>query len=344
MDDPADVTDPGSEDGDSFFGFDSDESCTSIRDHMRRRWRLPEAEHKPKAPFELSPGVIRETDDYKLAIVRMQDIPDVIKDQRRMLQDFYTAWKKHKFRFRKESEDAGTSKVFNFWKNRTLTEMGLENCEILPSLIDDFTSLYSQLSNAFLLFANAYSKHAPTCYKMAEFCFKMATLASRILTALWKLVHGFTLSSKANAIKKTEFPVTNILLSFYGVFLCFLNLYTEYVKYVTTKKSFEQDEEFQIGYEQRPIETQISAFTSVVDVDSEKLGKIIQEIVKFVERPTDPPKQEEVAAQDASEEGMEVGEYDEHDPLSRVLTYVAVFVDDMRSLCHQLNSFLIRES
>jgi hypothetical protein len=279
---------------------------------------------------------VPKTEENKLTSIRAQDIPDEIKRQRRLLQDFYTAWKKEKLGPSEETEDAGTS----FLKIPTPTEIGLEKCEKLHSTADNLTSVFCQLSNAFLLFSNAYPKHAPTCYKLAEFCFKMATFSSRIISALWKLLHGFTLSSMGTAIKKIEFPLSNMLLTFHVLLLCFLNLYSEYVKYVTNKKSFERDEEFQIGYEQPPMESQISTFTSVVEVDSKKLGDIIVQIRNLVERQTDPPEQEEVSGHGASD----VGKSDEPNTLSNVLLYISLFVEDVGGLCRHVNGFLIRES
>jgi hypothetical protein len=273
-----------------------------------------------------------------LAVIRFRAIPDDIKRQRSLLQDFYTTWKKEKFRSSKETEDEGTSVEGSIRKTPPQTEIGLKNCERITSSSDDLISAFSQLSNAFLLFANAYPKHAPTCYKMAESSFNMAILVSKVLSALWKLNHGFTLSSMETAIEKLETPITHILLAFNNASMCYHHLYTKFVKYVTSKKTFDPDEEFQIGYEQPPIEAQILAFTSAVDVSSVKLGEVIVQIRKLLERPTDLLKQEEVPGQGMKEEESKI-----QNTLHKVRIYIAAFAQNTRYLCHDITAVPILE-
>jgi hypothetical protein len=346
VDDPADLTDPISDDEDLYFDWDHDhrhhwKSRFHKAGHKPEGWRFRKAVHEPKYLLDMSREEMGEftrgpkTDEFKLATIRSQDIPGDVKRQRMMLQDFYTAWKKHKFGPSEESEDEETF----IFKIPTRRVVGLAQCKRFPSSIDHLTSAFSLLSNAFLLFANAYPKHAPTCYKMAESSFKMATLASQVLSPLWKLNHGFTLSSMETAIKKLDFPITRILLVFNNACLSFQYLYTVYVKHVTSKKAFERDEEFQIGYEQPPIEAQILAFTSAVDVSSVKLGEVIVQIRKLLERTTDLLKQEEVPGQ-----RMEEGKSDEANTLTDVLDHISAITGHMNTMCKHLNNYKIQDS
>jgi hypothetical protein len=340
---PADVTESDSEDE------DSDNSYVSFDTHIRR-CRIQARGYEQYLRDELFRDLdkdirLAETDaEFRLAVIRVQDIPDDIKRQRRLLQEFYTAWKKQKFGASEEPEDESTSAADIFLKMPSPTEIGLKKCEELPSTTDNLITIFSQLSNAFLLFANAYPKYAPTCYKMAEFCFKMAAFTSRILSALWKLMHGLTLSSMETAIDTIESPLSFLSLSLHTVFLCFHHLYSVYVNHVTKEKTFERDEEFQMGYEQPPMESQISAFISVADVSSEKLGEIITQIPKLLESPTDPPKQEEVSGNGASEEGKIVGVSVQPDTLSDVVLNIEEFKESMGYLCDYINKFRIWES
>jgi hypothetical protein len=283
-------------------------------------------------------------EEIKCASIRAQDIPVDIKRQRMLLQDFYTAWKKHKLGSSEETKHRATSTTHVFLKRRTPTEIGLQNCEKLISSSDNLTSSFSQLSNAFLLFANAYPRHAPKCYKLAEFCFEMAAFSSRALSALWKVTHGFTLSSVETAIDKLDFPITNMLLSFHAVFLSFHHLYSEYVKHVAKMKAFERDEEFQIGYEQPPMESQILAFSSLMEVSEDKLKAIILRTRRLLQRPSDPPKQEEVSEEGGSKQAKEAQESDEPDPVSEVLLHISVFLEDLKALCRSINAYTILDS
>jgi hypothetical protein len=363
---PADVTEPDSEDGESSSASDSDYSYMS-RDTCERKYKLLAArnERKYKLLAARNNAQFRYTASYrdlrermrrsetdtesKLGNIRSQDVPECIKHQRHQLQEFYTAWKKYKFGPSEKSEEAGTSASATDLKMHYLTKIGLRKCEELPSTTDFLTTILCQVSNAFLLFANAYPKHAPACYKMAELCFEMATFTSRVLSALWKLIHGFTLSSMESAINEIESRLDFIIMTFYNVFFCFQYLYSLYVNDVTKKKSFERDEEFQIGYEQPPTESQISAFIRVADVDTKKLGEIILQIRKLVEPPID-PKEKEVSghgATDPSEQEkvsgllMEVEESGQPNTLSDVVLYIEELQEHMGTVCSLINVFRI---
>jgi hypothetical protein len=171
----------------------------------------------------------------------------------------------------------------------------------------------------------------------------MAAFASRILTALWKVTHGFTLSSEESAIKKLEFPLTNILLSFHTIFLLFHDLYCRYVTHVTNKKSFEQDEEFQIGYEQPPMESQIMAFGSVMEIAEDKCYKILPQMKNFAERSWATSQEEAASGQGGSEPAKEVRHSDQPNTVHDVLLYITIFVQDMRALCHRINTYFVRD-
>jgi hypothetical protein len=266
----------------------------------------------------------------------LQDIPDDITCQRRLLQDFYTAWKKHKFGPSEESGDAGTSAAATDLKMPTPIKTGLANCEKLIAASDNVTSSFSQLSSGFLLFATAYPKHAPTCYKMAEFCFKMANIASQTLFASWKLTHGVTLSSMETAIGELDSILTDLTPMFLKVYLQFENVYSEYVNYVTTEKAFERDEEFQIEYKQPPMESQLSTFLSVTHPDLKMVMNIAGQMRRIVHRISDPPEQK-VSKDGSSEQKMEVEESDQPHTLEHVREIVSTLEEDVEAMCHHLS-------
>jgi hypothetical protein len=174
---------------------------------------------------------------------------------------------------------------------------------------------------------------------MAELSFKMATLASQLLSALWKLNHGFTLSSMETAIQELNSPLTFLLLRYNIACMTFQYLYTIFVKHVTSKKAFERDEEFQIGYEQPPIEAQILKFTKAVDVNSVKLGEVIVQIRKLVERPTDLLKQEEDPGQT-----IEEGKSDEPNTLTNALVHISDFMQGLSTICRHIKDYQIQDS
>jgi hypothetical protein len=351
---PADVTEPGSagdhkhpitEGEDSSSHSDSNETYIS----RKRIQRFLEEPPIVVPPTRVSLGKLYEdierSEPKKIKIEGFpaQDIPDDITCQRRQLQEFYTAWKKHKFGPSEESEDAGTSgtsATATDLKMPTPIETGLRNCEKLPSASDNSTSSFSQLSINFLLFANAYPKHAPTCYEMAEYCFKMATIASRVLSASWKLTHGFTLSSVETAIGEINLILINLTPTFLKVYLQLENLYLEYVKYVMNNETFERDEEFQMGHKQPPMESQISAFMRVAETNLETVLEVLAQMRKFVYRLRDPPKKGEVSRV----QRMEVEEPDQPHTLKHVREYVLTLEEDLRSVCSVLNDFRILAS
>jgi hypothetical protein len=261
-----------------------------------------------------------------------QDIPDGIQYQRSMLQDFYTKWKKNKFGPSEESEDAAPTAL----KMPTPIKIGLANCDKLLSASDNVTSSFSQVSTGFLLFANAYPKHASTCYKLAEFSFKMATIASRILSASWKLTHGFTLSSTETAIGEIDSILNDLTPTFLKVYLQLDNLYSEYVNCVTTEKAFERDVQFQIGYKPPPMESQVSAFVSVAEENLDRVLEISGGMQRIIERLPDPPEQGQVP-----EQRMEVAESDRPHTLQNVRESVDTLEEDMRAMCRHLSVFRV---
>jgi hypothetical protein len=276
-----------------------------------------------------------KTKKKKAASVRAQDIPDDVKRQRNLLNDFYTAWKKNKFGPTEEAEDAGTSTApaAPSW-----IERGIENCKELSSVADDTTSQYSQLSTAFLVFANAYPKHAPTCYALAESCFTMATVSSRLLSASWKLTHGFTLSLKKSSFDEIEFPLRKLMLVFQTLFLSYHELYSKLVDHVTVNMTFERDEEFQLGYEQPPTESQISAFVDAFGVAADVLKKISEEMRQLAQPEPDRPKQEAVSVPSGSEQAMEVAESQR---ISDIKDRISLVVKEMSSVSQHLQTLEI---
>jgi hypothetical protein len=272
-----------------------------------------------------------------------QDIPDDIQSQRKMLQDFYTMWQKHKFGPSEESGDAATSTPATSLKLPIPIKTGLRNCDKLVSDSDTVTTSFSQLSANFLLFANAYPNLAPTCYKMAEYCFKMADIASRVLSASWKLTHGVTLSSMETAIAEVDSILTDVTATFLKVYLQLENLYSEYVNYVTTEKAFERDPQFQEGYEYPPMETQISPFISMSSANVNKVFEIADAIATIGLKP-DPPEERQDSARDSSEQRMEVEEREQPRTLQHVREFVITFQEDMRSMCHHLSTFRVQVS
>jgi hypothetical protein len=273
-----------------------------------------------------------------------QDIPDDIKYQRSLLQDFYTAWKNDKFGLSEETEDGGTSATATALKMPTPIDTGLKSCEKLLSASDNITSSFSELTTSFLLFANAYPKHAPTCYKFAGCCFEMATIASQTLSASWKLTHGFTLSSLETAIDKMDSDVNKLILACHKVYLEFHNLYSKFVNHVTTKNAFELDEEFQIGYEQPPMESQVKVFSNVIEDNRDKISEIPSKMRKLAERLADPPQQEQLSGHGVSEQMTELGISDQANTLGDVHGFFLMFAEDMQNLCDNLSSFKVQDS
>jgi hypothetical protein len=348
---PADVTEPGSardhkrtftEVEDSSSGSDSDET------NLSRMRSFSERGDSVGPHVSFLAGMREETEQSKPKKIKIagfpeQDIPDDIQSQRKMLQDFYTKWQKHKFGPSEESEDADTSTAATSLKLPIPIKTGLRNCDKLVTASDTVTSSFSQLSSKFLLFANAYPKLAPTCYKMAEYCFKMADIASRVLSASWKLNHGVTLSSMETAIGEVDSILTDLTPTFLKVYLQLENLYSEYVNYVTTEKAFERDPQFQEGYEYPPMETQISPFISVSSASVKKVLEIAEAITTIDHKP-DPPEERQDSAQDSSEQRMEVEEPEQPSTLQRVREFVITFEEDMRSMCHHLSTFRVQVS
>jgi hypothetical protein len=170
----------------------------------------------------------------------------------------------------------------------------------------------------------------------------MATLASRILTASWKLTHGFTLSMET-AIGEINIILTNLTLTFLKVYLQLENIYSEYVNYVTNQKAFERDVEFQIGYEQPPIESQISEFVTMAEVNEDKVLDISGAVQRMVQRLPDPPEEGQDTEHGSSEQEMEV-ESDQPHTLKDVHKYVVTFEKDLLVVLRHLSYFQVPRS
>jgi hypothetical protein len=94
------------------------------------------------------------------------------------------------------------------------------------------------------------------------------------------------------------------------------------------------------------MESQILAFTSAMEVNEDKLNAIILRtgVGGLLQRPSDPPKQEEVSEEGGSKQAKEVRESEEPDPVSDVLLHISVFVEDLKALCCSINNYTILDS
>jgi hypothetical protein len=347
----ADVTEPGSagdrkrritegRDSSSESHSDSDESYMSDTAGRRFPESGPIADPNTTDVFlsRISEAAKLSTSKKsKFLTIPFQDIPDDIKHQRSQLQDFYTAWKEDKFESSEETEDAATSVKSASLKIPAAINTGLKNCEKLLSASDNITSSFSELSSRFLLLANAYPKYAPRCHKLAECCFGMATIISQSLSASWKLTHGFTLSSMETAIDKIDSDVNNLILAYQKVYFEFHNLYSKFVAHVTNKKVFEGDPQFSLTYKQPPMESQVMAFTSAVNLDVDTAIELSGKVRKLSEGIFDPPELKVLSGQGVSERMKELEISGAQYTLKFVHEFFVSFESDMRDLCRFLS-------
>jgi hypothetical protein len=259
-----------------------------------------------------------------------QEIPEDIRRQRFLLKELYAAWKEEKFG-PYEMRRHGSRSAFIMTSPE---EAGAEDCEEIFSTGDDFTSGYSQLASIFLLCANAYPKHAPACYSLADSCFSMAKISSRLLSASWKLNHGFTLSLMRTGLKELQSPLNDLMLVLTHPLMWYMQLYSDLVEHVmTTNESL--NEEFQKGYEHPPAESQISAFASMLGEAEAMLKEAFGQIRQLGGPKGDRPKQEEVSASSSARDesqGAEA-EFEDAEMLERlrvVKDRIKSFVGDVR--------------
>jgi hypothetical protein len=275
-----------------------------------------------------------------------QEIPEDIKHQRRLLKDFYATWRKYKF-----VPPAGTVDEDEFTITpikKYVTDIGLKDCEELCSTADHLASAYSQLASVFLLCANAYPKHAPTCYTLAESCFNMARISSRLLSASWKLNHGFTMSVLINGLDEVRYYLLELMSAINTPIFWYFQLYSDLVESVRTNKSFETGEEFQKGYEHLPAESQVSAFASMLGEAEAMLKEAFGQIRQLGKPEGDRPKQEEVSASSSArdESQMTLQEFEEsgiYKKICEVKGLIRSFAGDMKAFCELLKSLKISE-
>jgi hypothetical protein len=212
------------------------------------------------------------------ASIVAQDIPEHINRQRRLLKDFYADWREEKSGPSEGPVDEDVLMMAHLWM--TGIDSALKDCQDFYSTADHLTSAFSQMASVFLLCANAYPKHAPVCYTLAESCFNMAKISSRLISASWKLCHGFTMSLMISGLEEISYHLHDLMFAINTPIFWYLQLHTDLVEHVMTTKSFERDEEFQKGYEQPPAESQISAFASVVDEAKVMLKETIRQLAQ----------------------------------------------------------------
>jgi hypothetical protein len=196
-------------------------------------------------------------DFFGTAPIVAQEIPKDIRRHRDQLSDFYAKWKKEmNITLRVEDEYSIIG--------RTPIEHGVIACEKLFSKADEISSAYSQVASIFLLCANAYPRHATVCYILAESCFNMAKISSRLISASWKLCHGFTMSLMTCGLREIRFPLIELMGRVSSPLLWYLQLYADLMDHVKTNMSLQGEEEFQGSYKQLPADIQISVFTNVL--------------------------------------------------------------------------------
>jgi hypothetical protein len=124
----------------------------------------------------------------------------------------------------------------------------------------------------------------------------MAKISSRLLSASWKLNHGFAMSVSISGLDEIRYYLRDLLLVINTPSFWHFQLYSDLVELVRTNKPFETDEEFQRGYEHPPAESQVSAFASTLGEAEAMLKETLGQIRQLVQPEGERPEQEEVSA------------------------------------------------